>query len=220
MTASRPAWMERLQAEVAATPTSAFQLLRPPSEGGSPSAVLVLFGPADGGGEDVVLTERAHTMRSQPGHVSFPGGRLDEDDDGPVAGALREAEEEIGLDPASVEVVEELPDLFLRPSQLVVTPVLAWWADPHPVGVVDHREVARVVRAPVAELVDPARRFVVGHPAGFTSPGFDVDGLFVWGFTAMILDRLLAMAGLEQPWDQQTRRPLPGRFLPRQGVGS
>ena len=102
-----------------------------------------------------MLTERAHTLRSHPGQVSFPGGRLDPDDDGSVAAALREAEEEVGLDPAGVEVLATFPDVFLAPSQHAVTPVLAWWPAPVPVGVVDRGEVERVLRVPVADLLDP-----------------------------------------------------------------
>ena len=101
-----------------------------PRTHGRRSAVLMLFGPDPRGGEDVVLTERAHTLRSHPGQVSFPGGRVDPDDDGSVAAALREAEEEVGLDPAGVEVLATFPDVFLTPSQHAVTPVLAWWPSP------------------------------------------------------------------------------------------
>ena len=65
----------------------------------------------------------------------------------------------MGLDPAGVEVLATFPDLFLAPSQHAVTPVLAWWPSPVPVGVVDRGEVERVLRVPVADLVDPANRF-------------------------------------------------------------
>ena len=101
-----------------------------------------------------------------------------------------------------------MADLFLPPSGFVVTPVLAWWTRPSPVGPVDPREVARVVRAPLEELVDPANRFSVQHPSGYTGPGFAVGGLFVWGFTAGLLASVLAEAGLERPWDPTRFEPL------------
>jgi 8-oxo-dGTP pyrophosphatase MutT (NUDIX family) len=188
--------------------------------------VLILFGPGVQGGQDVVLTQRSHSMRSHAGQVSFPGGAIDPSDSGPVSAALREAQEEVGLDPAGVQVVAELPALYLPPSNFVVTPVLAWWARPSPISVVDHLEVARVLRAPLSELTDPARRFTVTHPSGFAGPAFDVDGLLVWGFTAGLLSKVIELAGLEQSWDRADHRPLPphlmgardGRVPPQSGV--
>jgi len=189
-----------------------FSRFLPPDEGGRQSAVLILFGPGADGGEDVVLTERSHSMRSHAGQVSFPGGAIDPVDSGPVSAALREAREEVGLDPTGVEVVAELPALYLPPSNFVVTPVLAWWARPTPISVVDHLEVARVLRAPLSELTDPARRFTVSHPSGFVGPAFDVDGLLVWGFTAGLLSKVIELAGLERSWDRGDHRPLPGHL--------
>ncbi len=158
---------------------------------------------------DVVLTQRSTELRSHPGQVAFPGGALDPGDASPEAAALREAAEEIGLEPDGVEVLGTMPELFLPPSAFVVTPVLAWWRRPTPVRPVDRREVARVVRAPLAELLDPANRFTVRHPSGYTGAGFAVQGLFVWGFTAGLLARVLVEAGLERPWDRGRFEPLP-----------
>lgn len=211
--APKPAWMAQLVAELGQQDPDFFSRFLPPDEGGRPSAVLILFGPGTGGGEDVVLTERSHNMRSHAGQVSFPGGAIDRGDSGPVSAALREAEEEVGLDPAGVQVVAELPALYLPPSNFVVTPVLAWWAQPSPISVVDHREVARVLRPPVSELTDPGRRFMVSHPSGFVGPAFDVGGLLVWGFTAGLLSKVIELAGLERSWDKTDCRPLPPHLI-------
>jgi hypothetical protein len=108
-----------------------------------------------------------------------------------------------------VQIVATLPSLFLSASSFVVTPVLGYWHSPHAVGVIDAAEVARVVVAPVAELVDPANRFTIRHPSGYVGPGFDVDGLFVWGFTAGLLNVVLDLGGWTRPWDRQITRPLP-----------
>jgi 8-oxo-dGTP pyrophosphatase MutT (NUDIX family) len=171
----------------------------PPGQATRPGAVLVLF--AEGvEGPDVLLIERAADMRSHPGQPAFPGGAVDPEDEGPVAAALREAEEETGLDPAGVLVARALPDLWLPPSGFTVTPVLAYWQRPVPVRAVDPREVARAERIPVAHLVDPANRVTVVHPSGFRGPGFLVADMLVWGFTAILLDRLLDLAGWGQPW--------------------
>jgi hypothetical protein len=95
----------------------------------------------------------------------------------------------------------------------VVTPVLARWRSPSQVSVVDEAEVARVVRAPLDELLDPANRFVSRHPSGYLGPAFRVQGLYVWGFTAGLLSRLLAIAGLERPWDTSRQEDLPAEIL-------
>jgi 8-oxo-dGTP pyrophosphatase MutT (NUDIX family) len=180
-----------------------------------PAAVLVLFGVLDRerarAGDaavarelDVLLVRRADTLRQHPGQVSFPGGRVDPGDDGVVGAALREAHEETGLDPAGVEVLGTLPDVALPVSDHLVTPVLAWWARPSPVRVVDHRESAAVFRAPVADLLDPAHRRTATLTVGGTvrrTPAFLAGDHLVWGFTALVLDRLFDELGWAVPWD-------------------
>ncbi len=196
-----------------------FRTFVPPPRPLRRSAVLVLFATATrrtGGhaapasyGCDVLLTERAAEMRSHAAQVVCPGGHLDPGDVGPIGAALREAREEVGLDIETVEVVAELPGLYLTPTGTAVIPVLAWWSRPHPVGVVDPREVARVARIDLDHLLDPGNRFTVIGPMGFRGPGFSVDGLFVWGFTANLLDHVFELAGIAPPWDESRIRPLP-----------
>jgi len=212
---TRPGWIDDALAAIAAADDGHFARFAPPEgAGGRESAVMMLFGPADGGGEDVVLTERAHTLRSQPGDISFPGGKREPGDDSAAAAALRETREEVGIDPATIDVVAELPDLFLQPRQFVVTPVLGWWRAPSPLDAVDPREVHRAVRAPLSHLLDPAARFTVSHPSGYKGPGFEFDGLFIWGFTAMLLSAVLDFGGLTVPWDRRVERPLPDTYRP------
>ncbi len=176
------------------------------------AAVLVLFGrlddvPARSSGSvpadlDVLLQRRAATLGHHPGQVSFPGGALDPDET-PEQAALREAVEETGLDPSGVEVLGTLADLALPVSNYRVTPVPAWWARPSAVAAVDHRETVDVFRVPVADLLDPDHRAVVAHRrAGATvrTPAFDVAGVLVWGFTAMVLDGLFDALGWTVPW--------------------
>ncbi|MCW2777185.1 MAG: coenzyme pyrophosphatase [Frankiales bacterium] len=202
-----PTWLEQLVDALPGIRGEQLTRFLPPPEGGRRSAVLALFGEADRGPE-LLLIERAATMRSHAGQAAFPGGAQDPEDDGPVDAALREAREEVGLDPSSVEVLGQLPDLYLPPSGFVVTPVLGWWRAPHAVRVVDPAEVASVHRVPVAALVDPANRITLTHPSGWVGPAFEVEDLLVWGFTAGVVDRLLHFAGWEQPWDRTRRREL------------
>ena len=202
-----PGWLGTLVEALPHVKPEHLSRFLPPREGGRHSAVLVLFG--DGAdGPDLLFIERAATLRSHAGQPAFPGGAQDETDDGPIAAALREANEEVGLDPAGVDILGTLPDLWLPPSGFVVTPVVGWWRDPHDVGVVDHAEVAAVARVPIAELVDPANRLCITHPSGWIGPAFEVRDLLVWGFTAGLTDRLLALGGWEKPWDRSRTREL------------
>lgn len=158
---------------------------------------------------DVLVTTRAATLRAHAGQAAFPGGRIDPQDDGPVQAALREAHEEAGVEPSSVEVFGLLPELYLRPSDFMVTPVLGWWRSPAPLRAGSPLEVASVHRVAVTELAAPANRFRVRHPSGYAGPAFEVDGLLVWGFTAGLLDAALRLGGWERPWDRGKVRELP-----------
>ena len=204
---SAPGWLDELVRALPEVRGEQLSRFLPPPTGGRHSAVLVLFGEG-ARGPDVLLIERAHTMRSHAGQPAFPGGAVDPEDAGPVAAALREAQEEVGLDPATVEVLGTLPDLWLPPSGFVVTPVVAWWRAPHPVRVVDAAEVAAVARVPLARLTDPEHRLQVTHPSGWTGPAFETGDMLVWGFTAGVLDRLLALGGWERPWDTSRTQEL------------
>jgi 8-oxo-dGTP pyrophosphatase MutT (NUDIX family) len=172
------------------------------------SAVLILFGEGPAG-PDVLLIEKSAALRRHAGQPAFPGGGADPGDDYPIETALREAEEEAGIDPDGVRVLATLQELYLMPSDNLVVPVVAWWDDPRDVTVGDPREVARVARVPLADLVDPANRFRVSHPSGYIGPAFGVADMVVWGFTAGLLDAILEAAGLAVPWNRDDVRPLP-----------
>ena len=214
--APRPAWLEPVRrAADEITPDELTRFVPPDDARTREGAVLMLFGEGTLG-PDLLLTERAHDMRSHPGQVSFPGGTVDPDDASPEAAALREAEEETGLDPAGVAVFGRLPQLWLPPSNFAVTPVLAWWRDETPVRVVDPAEVHAVYRVPVEDLLDPAHRISVRHPSGWKGPAFligDDKDLILWGFTAGIIARLFDFLGWTRPWDEAVMRDLPDHML-------
>ncbi len=210
-----PEWLQPLARAARAVEPEELSRFLPPEDGsGRESAVLIVLGEgADG--PSVLLIQRAADMRTHAAQAAFPGGAVDAADADHVAAALREAQEEVGLDPAAVRIIAELPSIFIPVTGFVVAPVLAWWQRPHPVAPVDPAEVARAVVLPIALLAAPASRFRVTHPSGWVGPGFEVDGLFIWGFTAGLLDRLLTLGGWAQPWDTRIERPLPPHLLGR-----
>jgi 8-oxo-dGTP pyrophosphatase MutT (NUDIX family) len=207
-----PDWVTGLAATAAAMPVP--PVLRPPGDGqGRLSAVLLLFGES-GGDPDLLIVQRSPWLRRHAGQPAFPGGAIEPADGGPVGAALREAEEEAGVDPAGVDVLTELPELYIRRSGFRVTPVLAWWRLPVPVVAGDDGEIVSAVRAKLADLADPANRLTVRHPSGAAGPAFRVHGMLVWGFTAALVDRLVALGGWERPWDRGNTEDLPPAALP------
>lgn len=211
-----PDWLSSLAR--AASQLTVPEVLRSPGPGARQAAVLILFGlgPA---GPDLLLVQRGPGLRRHPGQAAFPGGAVDPADGGPVPAALREAAEEARVEPAAVDVLAVLPELYLARSAFAVTPVLGWWREPAPVGPGDPAEVVAVCRVPVAELADPANRLALRYPSGQTGPAFRVAGLLIWGFTAIVVDRLLALGGWEQPWDADNLASLPPEVLAAVGAG-
>lgn len=204
-----PEWWEPLLSRVRDAGVGQHFRVRQPEGPARPSAVLVLLGEGTGAGPDVLMLQRAATLRTHAGQPAFPGGAQDPGDADSAATALREAQEEVGLDPSSVTVLASLPPLWISVSNFLVTPVLAWWHRPHPVHSREPAEVAHVARLPVAELVDPANRLRVRHPSGYVGPAFQVRGMLVWGFTAGVLSALLDLAGWSRPWPTDRVEDLP-----------
>ena len=160
-----------------------------------PAAVLVAL--ADGaGGPDLVLTKRSSALRHHPGQIAFPGGKQDPGDPTPEAAALREAQEEIGLDPAQVELLGRM-----APHETVtgfsITPIVARIHGPfRPIP--EAGEVDEVFRVPFDHVGDPARfrierRIWQGHwRAYYTVPW---GPYYIWGATARILRSLAGRLG-------------------------
>ncbi|WP_418607547.1 NUDIX hydrolase [Georgenia sp. SUBG003] len=164
------------------------------------AAVLLLFTPpADGSEPDLFLVQRSRELRHHPGEIALPGGRL-EAGESAVDAALRETHEEIGLDPAHVDVLGELGPVLVPVTRFVVAPVLGWTDHAHEAAHVEPGEVLHTIRVSVGALTDPGARRTVNifgrRTAGFLLP----DGL-VWGMTANLLDHVLAELGWAREWD-------------------
>jgi 8-oxo-dGTP pyrophosphatase MutT (NUDIX family) len=157
--------------------------------GGSltPAAVLVPIVNRQTG-LTVLLTQRTVHLRDHAGQVSFPGGRCEPEDAGPLATALREAEEEVGLLPAQVEVLGLLPE-YRTSTGFAVTPVIGLVEPPLNLRL-DDFEVAEVFEPPLAFLLDPAnhqRQRVHWQGAWREYWAMPWEGYYIWGATAGML---------------------------------
>ena len=201
-----PPWMQRMQraADVKARDAAVLMLFGRGGQarteaGQAESRRLAGLGVAD---VDIVLLQRAATLRHHPGQVAFPGGRRDPEDASMTAAALREAEEEAGIAPSTVDVLGTMDPLYIPVSGFEVTPVIGYWAQPGAVHVMDERESYSVYRVSIADLVAPANRGTFSRPdLKLTTPAFDVGVLKVWGFTAGVLDYALDHLGWAGDWD-------------------
>ena len=169
--------------------------------GARPAAVLVLIAPDDAGDARVVLIRRTSYDGHHSGEVSFPGGAAEEGDADLVATALREAGEEIGLDPDSIglRVLGALEPFWIPVSNFRVTPIVAI-AELLPPWTCDEREVERVIEAPLASFLPGApiqtlerdiREWRIRYGA-YALPELG-DGPAVWGATARLLGQLGAV---------------------------
>ncbi len=174
--------------------------------GTRPSAVLAaLYDDADGLAT-VVLTRRSAHLRAHRGEVSFPGGGAESGDADLVSTATREAHEEVGLDPAAVEIIGEIDHLQTVTSRSYIVPFVGALAG-RPDLVASESEVAAILHVTLAELLDPTiyhqERWglpPLEHPISF----FELDGDTVWGATAAMLRNLLELVTSTTP-------PAPGR---------
>lgn len=163
-----------------------------------PSAVLCLLFPVNNH-LHVLLMKRREDNTAHSGQVSFPGGRYEQQDADYKATALREANEEVGIQSADVEILAPLTPLYIPVSNFNVYPFLGYCAQP-PVYSLSHHEVSYVVEVPLSELYHPATKTT----ADVLSPAANEvirnvnayqlqDGTIIWGATAMILSEIEAI---------------------------
>lgn len=159
------------------------------------SAVLVPLLIREGGLPDVMFTLRSDTLRNHGGQISFPGGRMDEGEDA-VTAALREMQEETGVEPESVMVLGALSDLYIPPSNSAVTPIIGLLRRPSEYRI-SEAEVREIFDIPLARFLDPD--YVTHQPRELHGMMVNVPhwpvhpDVYLWGATAMMLNELVAM---------------------------
>ncbi|MEQ8926036.1 MAG: CoA pyrophosphatase [Fulvivirga sp.] len=156
------------------------------------SGVLILF--YEKNGEAFIpLTQRHEYGGTHSGQISFPGGKWEETDPDLIYTAKREANEEIGVLYEEVNVIGQLSDLFIPPSNFKVTPVVSF-TENQPQFEIDTYEVKELIEVPVSHLIEETtvKQTVITFANGYTlnTPYFDVEGRIVWGATAMMLSEL------------------------------
>ncbi|GHD58512.1 CoA pyrophosphatase [Jeongeupia chitinilytica] len=188
-------WADWLRARLAGSP-------RPESgdfpfeQEARPAAVLIAIVPRIDG-VSVLLTERAAHLPTHGGQISFPGGRVENDDDGAIAAALRESREEIGLDGCYVRVIDTL-GAYYTVSGYAVTPVIGV-LDPGFSLTPSADEVEHVFELPLQQLLNPSlyeRRWVERRGLRGQTHFIEIDGYTVWGATANMLLMLAAALGI------------------------
>lgn len=156
------------------------------------AAVLLPFWAAGNESVEVVFTLRPETMSSHAGQVSFPGGRVDDDDESTAAAALREAEEELGIDPSLVTIMGRLDDAWSIAGHHVI-PYIGW-LEQRPRMQANEHEVAEILVADVEMLMQPETSCLHEHVfRGMTRKtlAFNWDSGYVWGLTADLLHECL-----------------------------
>jgi len=160
-----------------------------------PAAVLLGFWPADDDRVELVMTRRTDNVSSHQGQVSFPGGRVDDTDPSYEAAALREAWEELGIEPQTVTIMGRLDDAWSRFGHYVIP--FVGWLEQRPAIIPNPGEVAEVLIADMETIMQPEaeRDHKVVFPKGSDRPhvvkAFEWEGGYVWGLTADLLLELI-----------------------------
>lgn len=183
-----------IQAQNKMSPIVSNEKYRNPSASHKVACVMALLHPKD---EELFVTfiKRAsiHPEDKHAGQIGFPGGKVEEEDESFVMCALRETEEEIGIPRSDIEVIGELTSLYVFASNFVVHPFVGYM-DYNPKYVLQVEEVAGIYEVPLRNLSDPSYKITkeVRLSEGFyrDAPGYNIDGDFLWGATAMISSEL------------------------------
>jgi 8-oxo-dGTP pyrophosphatase MutT (NUDIX family) len=162
------------------------------------SAVLILFYQNEHGHIKFPLIQRPRYNGAHSAQVSFPGGKYEDGDVDLIGTALRESQEEIGIDPKQVEIVGRISDLFIWVSNFLVTPIVSV-TKALPNFVRDEKEVDAIIETDLFDILNPEKRkegvVIAQEKYKIHTPYFDIDNRMVWGATAMMLSELSMVIG-------------------------
>lgn len=161
----------------------------------TPAAVLALIYPKGEEAHMVFIKRSSHIKDKHSAQIAFPGGKIEDDDDSIIAGALREAEEEIGVAPSHINILAELTPLKIPVSGFEVFPVLAY-TDQEMNFIRQESEVERIIEIAINDLIDPGAfsKMDLDLNSGLTLndvPVFNFNGDIIWGATSMMLNEII-----------------------------
>jgi 8-oxo-dGTP pyrophosphatase MutT (NUDIX family) len=158
-----------------------------------PSSVLILLYPLPGGNDaGIALIQRPFYDGVHGGQISLPGGRFEHTDKDLLHTAIRESKEEIGLDPGNLTILGKISDLYIPPSNYIVTPFIGYCTE-KPSFYPDPAEVDDIIELPMTKLMDDHHvrcKVIEVRGMQIEAPCFDINGHIIWGATAMILNEL------------------------------
>ena len=158
------------------------------------SSVMIILYPNAAGEINTIFTKRATYKGVHSGQIAFPGGKTEPYDHSLLHTALRETDEEIGVKIPKNKILGKLTDLFVPPSNFIISPYVAFLPDP-PVTCADSCEVAEIFSVPVADFLSPDSAIEQTCLTAFGDyrpmPGYKFENHFIWGATAMIFNELL-----------------------------
>lgn len=161
------------------------------------SAVLIIMFP-ENNKVHTLLIQRPVYEGVHSGQVAFPGGKFEESDESLEYTALREANEEVGIVPQQVTIIGKLTDLYIPPSNFLVSPYIGYVSE-KPDFIADAREVDRIIAIELSALNAPEiiKEKVITHSGGYTikTPCYELQGLTIWGATAMMISELNVVVG-------------------------